>query len=380
MEQNKIDPIRIAIDAHTVGTQHAGNVTFITEMIEHLAAIDHINQYTLYMSEESAIREYTDRWPNFRVRRFPHNSRLLRFFFSFPRLIKQEPVDIFFCQFNAPPGLKCKIVTVIHDVSFLRVPETFPLRMRTQMVIMTKRTALRSSHLITPSEYSRLDLIAAYNLPDDKVSTVHLAAPKWYAPVSDPSELARIREKYGLDDEYILCVGTIQPRKNLVRLIEAYSSLLKRGVEMPRLVLTGRIAWLSGDSVTAAAVNGIKDRVKFTGFVPDEDMPALYSAATAFVYPSYFEGFGLPPLEAMQCGTPVIVGDRTSLPEVVGDAALLVDPFDVNAIAAALERVVTDEALREDLRRKGLEQARKFSWEKAARETFEIFRRVHNSK
>ncbi|MEO6656085.1 MAG: glycosyltransferase family 1 protein, partial [Pyrinomonadaceae bacterium] len=179
--------------------------------------------------------------------------------------------------------------------------------------------------------------------------------------------------------DFILGVGSIQPRKNLVRLIEAYSALVKKRDDVPRLVLAGKKAWLFEETLMATNIHGVQDRVSFIGFVPDEDLPALYTAAKCFVYPSFFEGFGLPPLEAMQCGTPVIVGDRTSLPEVVCDAGLLVDPFDTNAIESALERVITDDKLCKDLSKKGLERAAQFSWIKTARQTLKIFEMVGHS-
>lgn len=372
--------MRIAIDAHTVGTQLAGNVTYITSLIEGLARIDQKNEYTLYVMEPAAIEMYQDRWPNFQVRRFKHRSRILRYFYSFSSQLRLYPADIFFCQFNAPPFCPAKIVTAIHDLSFEHLPETFTKKSSTQMKITIRRTAKNAKHIIACSEYSRQDILKTYEIAEDKVSTVHLAAPEWYAPVKDTAELARLRAKYDLGESYILGVGSIQPRKNLVRLIEAYASLVKRGIDMPKLVLAGKKAWLFEDSVAATAAHGVEDRVHFTGFVPDEDLIGLYTGALCFVYPSFFEGFGLPPLEAMQCGTPVIAGSLTSLPEVVGDAGLLVDPFDVDSIANAMERVVTDADLRDELIAKGLVQAEKFKWEHAARKTLDIFERVYAGK
>ncbi|MBV9242467.1 MAG: glycosyltransferase family 4 protein [Acidobacteria bacterium] len=170
-------------------------------------------------------------------------------------------------------------------------------------------------------------------------------------------------------------MGSVQPRKNLVRLVEAYASLAAKR-DVPPLILAGRLAWLYHESVAAAAKYGVKEKIRFLGFVPDEDLPALYSAATIFVYPSFFEGFGLPPLEAMQCGTPVITGNLTSLPEVVGDAGIMVDPYDVNAIGTAIELLLADKNLRQDLSRRGIERAKGFSWETTARKTLEVFESV----
>lgn len=368
--------MHIAIDAHTVGTQLAGNVTYISNMIESLADIDQTNEYTLYVMEPAAIEMYTGRWPNFTVRRFHHRSRILRYFYSFSSQLRLHPADIFFCQFSAPQFTPCKIVTSIHDLSFEHLPETFTLKSSTQMKLTHRRTAKNAEHVVTCSEYSRQDIIKTYGLAPEKVTTIPLAAPAWFAPVTDAEKRRQIRQKYSLNGDYILGVGSIQPRKNLVRLIEAYSMLVKKRDDVPPLVLAGKKAWLFEESVEATKIHGVAERVHFTGFMPDEDLPALYSEAMCFVYPSYFEGFGLPPLEAMQCGTPVITGDRTSLPEVVGDAGLLVDPFDVQAISDALGRMIDDEQLRAQLRAKGLEQAARFSWAAAARQTLDVFERV----
>jgi glycosyltransferase involved in cell wall biosynthesis len=194
----------------------------------------------------------------------------------------------------------------------------------------------------------------------------------------DAARLARIREQYGIRGDYILGVGSIQPRKNLVRLIDSYARLLaSRGEErLPKLVLVGKKAWLFGETLRAVEDRGLAENIIFTGYVPESDLPALYSGALCFVYPSYFEGFGLPPLEAMQCGTPVITGNRTSLPEVVGDAAIMVDPFDVEEIGAALSQLIDSSELRATLRAKGLVHAQKFSWRETAKLTLGVYEKA----
>src|SRR6185436_6347589 len=199
---------------------------------------------------------------------------------------------------------------------------------------------------------------------------------------SDEKELQRVRHTYRIEADYILSVGSIQPRKNLVRLIKAYSLLRdKLGADkLPKLVFVGKRAWLYDETLRALADASLGDSVILTGYVPESDLTALYSGATCFVYPSIFEGFGLPPLEAMQCGTPVIIGNRTSLPEVVGDAALAVDPFDVHAIADAIEQILNKPALREELRVRGLERAKIFDWQETARKTLRVYEQVANVK
>ena len=187
-----------------------------------------------------------------------------------------------------------------------------------------------------------------------------------------------MRHNYGIEGDYILSVGSIQPRKNLARLVKAYAQL--RGDcsadKVPKLVLVGKCAWLYDETLRTLDQMGVKDSVVLTGYVPESDLPALYSSALCFVYPSYFEGFGLPPLEAMKCGAPVIVGNRTSMPEVVGDAGLTVDPFDVEAIAGAIKRLMNDSALRAKLSHEGQERASAFTWRETARQTLRIYREV----
>jgi glycosyltransferase involved in cell wall biosynthesis len=201
-------------------------------------------------------------------------------------------------------------------------------------------------------------------------------------PSPTRKEIERVRNIYGISGDYILAVGSIQPRKNLARLIEAYADLRRQRPhdKLPRLVLVGKRAWLYEETLRAVAACGIAAQTIFTGYVPESDLPALYTGALCFVYPSYFEGFGLPPLEAMSCGTPVITGDRTSLPEVVGDAGLLVNPFDTQALAQALARLIDDESLRATLGDRGLRRAAQFNWRDNARQTLAVYEQVTGGK
>jgi glycosyltransferase involved in cell wall biosynthesis len=207
---------------------------------------------------------------------------------------------------------------------------------------------------------------------------IPLAAPAHFAPVTDEKELQRVRHTYGIEGEYILSVGSLQPRKNLTRLVRAFSSLRRErsGVKLPKLVLVGRQGWLYDETLREIAESGVGNQILLTGYVSETDLPTLYSGALCFIYPSYFEGFGLPPLEAMKCGAPVIVGNQTSLPEVVGDAGLMVNPFDEAEIASALARLIDSPGLREELRVKGLKRARSFSWHETARRTLEVYNQV----
>jgi len=203
-----------------------------------------------------------------------------------------------------------------------------------------------------------------------------------FQPITDPDTLARVRNRYGLPERFILYVGTIEPRKNLTTLLEAYAALTSRvsNLQYPisniHLVIAGRKGWLYEGFFRRLRELGLEREVVFPGFVPDEDLPALYSAAELFVFPSLYEGFGLPPLEAMACGTPVITSNSSSLPEVVGEVGIMVEPRDVRALAEAMELVLTDEGKRREMREKGLRQAARFSWKRTAQETLEVYRSV----
>jgi glycosyltransferase involved in cell wall biosynthesis len=370
--------LRIAIDAHSVGTGLAGNETYATNLIEGLAEIDPLNEYTLYVTKREALDRFSNRWPNFKVRVTLPHSPLIRIPITLSAELRKHPVDILHVQFTAPPFAPCPVVVSIHDLSFEHLPETFKRRSRAQLKLTVRRSARRAARVITLSEHARQDLISTYGLEPGNVRTIPIAPPIGFGPVTDTKELQRVRDTYGIDGDYILSVGSIQPRKNLSRLIAAYSCLRRNfpSGKLQKLVLVGKRAWLYDETLRAIKENGLRDSIILTGYVPERDLPALYSGATCFVYPSFFEGFGLPPLEAMKCGVPVIAGNRTSLPEVMGQAGLLVDPFDVQALASAIELLIGNSDFRKELRVKGLEQARKFDWRETARQTLRVYSEV----
>ncbi|HKP73551.1 MAG TPA: glycosyltransferase family 1 protein, partial [Pyrinomonadaceae bacterium] len=327
--------MHIAIDAHSVGSGLAGNETYITNLIEALAESDTENRYTLYVTKRAAVERFTGRWPHVSVRETWPHTPFIRVPVSLARELRRRPVDLLHVQYTAPPFAPCPVVATIHDISFEHLPATFKRRSWMQLRLTVRRTAREAAHLVVPSEHTRRDICETYRIPESRVSVVPLAAAAHFAPVENVEEIERVRHIYGINGDYIIAVGSIQPRKNLARLVEAYADLRRQRphAKLPRLVLVGKRAWLYEETLEAVAACGVSRDTIFTGYVPESDLPALYAGALCFVYPSYFEGFGLPPLEAMQCGTPVITGDRTSLPEVVGDAGLLVDPFDTRSIA-----------------------------------------------
>lgn len=370
--------MRIAIDAHSVGTKLGGNESYAINLIEALAQIDSTNDYTLYVTTTEARDRFQNRWPNFKVRSTLPHTPLIRIPLTLSAELRKNPVDVLHVQFTAPPFCPCPVVVSIHDLSFEHLPQTFNRRSRTQLRLTVRHSARRAARILSLSEHTRRDIIETYGINEDHVDAIPLAAPDHFAPVHDNEELQRVRHTYGIDGDYILSVGSIQPRKNLARLIKAFASLRGDGsiAKLPQLVLAGKCAWLYDETLRALQESGAKEAVVLTGYVPEGDLPALYSGALCFVYPSYFEGFGLPPLEAMKCGAPVIVGNMTSLPEVVGEAALMVDPFDVEAIGAAIKRLIKDSELRAELSIKGQERASAFNWRDTARKTLAVYKQV----
>ena len=370
--------MRIAIDAHSVGTGLGGNESYATNLVEALAEIDDVNRYTLYVTRREAVERFSNRWPNFSVRVTLPHSPLIRIPLTLSAELRRNPVDVLHVQFTAPPFSPCPVVVSIHDLSFEHLPKTFKWRSCKQLRITVRRSAREAAQVIALSEYARSDIIDTYRVSPEKVSVIPLAAPAHFRPVNDEQELQRVRQTYGIEGDYILSVGAIQPRKNLSRLVTAYSRLRRANPEgkLPRLVLVGKCAWLYDETLRTIKELEVSNSVVLTGYVPEADLPALYSGALCFVYPSYFEGFGLPPLEAMKCGAPVIVGNKTSLPEVVGDAGLLVDPFEVDDIAAAIEKVISDSNLRAQLHVKGLERAKLFDWRETARQTLAVYEKA----
>ncbi|HVF57998.1 MAG TPA: glycosyltransferase family 1 protein [Pyrinomonadaceae bacterium] len=366
--------MHIAIDAHSIGTGLAGNETYAANLIEALAELDNANRYTVYVTRREAVERYAGRWPHVTVRRTLPHTPLVRIPVTFGAELRRRPVDLLHVQYTAPPFAPCPVVATIHDLSFEHLPETFKRRSRMQLRLTVRRTARSAAHIIAPSEYTRRDIISTYGIRPERVSVITLAASQHFKPAAR-AEVERVRNLYGIEGEYLLAVGSIQPRKNLARLVGAYADLRRARPKgkLPQLVLVGKQAWLYGETLRAIEAQGVGDSTILTGYVSEADLPALYTGALCFVYPSYFEGFGLPPLEAMACGTPVITGDRTSLPEVVGDAGLTFDPFDRGALAAVLARMLDNKELRAALSVKGIRRAQTFNWRETARMTLRAY-------
>ncbi len=293
-----------------------------------------------------------------------------------------DPPDVLFVPAHVLPLFhpRASVVT-IHDLGYLSYPEAHKPADRRYLDWSTRWNAHQAAAVLADSRATKADLIRAYGARADKVHVVYLGRDESLKQVTNPLKLAAVRAKYDLAQRYLLYVGTLQPRKNLERVVQAFERLCDRPqMADVQLVLAGKQGWLYDSLFERVARAGLDERVVFPGYVPDEDMAALLSAATAFVFPSLYEGFGIPILEAGGCGVPVITSNTSSLPEVAGNAALLVDPHDVDAIADAMYRLVTEPDLAAELRRRGHENVKRFSWEKCARETLAVLESVARGK
>ncbi len=321
--------------------------------------------------------------PNFRDRRAPFSERALTILWHRLRLpIPVEwftgPVDIFHStDFVLPPVRQARTILTVHDLTFMRLPQCAEAGLRAYLNKVVPRSIERADLVLADSQSTKDDLIELLGVSPDKIGVVYAGVEKRFRPMEGEIALERARKRYGLDFPFILSLGTLEPRKNFTGLIEAYALMRGRGQRVGdrglKLVIAGGKGWLYDEIFAKVEELGLAGEVIFPGFVADEDLPALYNLAELFVFPSLYEGFGLPPLEAMACGTPVVTSDRPSLPEVVGEAGLMVEATDPEALAEAMERVLTDENLRREMREKGLKQAEKFTWEAAAEKLLEAY-------
>jgi len=368
--------MRIGIDARLVYYSQAGIGQYILHLVNSLAKIDRENEYVLLQSrkDETTILEQ----PNFRRVSLwtPSHHRLERYSLNI-ELVRLGLDVLHSPDFIPPHKPSCKSVITVHDLAFLLYPH-FLTRESARYYGHIDQAVRWANQIIAVSESTRRDTIQHLGVPEDKITVIYEAANPIFRPVDREVARQQVHNRHGVDAPYILFVSTIEPRKNVPTLIQAVWQLLECYKADVHLVLAGGRGWLFEDAFAVVRELKLDSRVHFVGRVSSEDLLFLYNAAELLAHPAFYEGFGLPPLEAMACGLPVVVSNVASLPEVVGDAGLLIDPHDVDELTVAMWRVLNEQALRQEMRQKGLQQAARFSWERAARETLDIYRLAYN--
>lgn len=375
--------MNIAINAHILSEADAGVANYTKNLIESLLAIDSQNSYTLF-----GRKEYLERFSKGKVslscsdlslKKSP--VRLLWEHFILPLKLRRNDLDIFHFPDHSLSllGLPCPGIITIHDLAFWRIPKAFNYTRQIYKRFVSKRSIRKAERIIAVSDFTGSELKQIFNIPDGKISVVHNGVSKSFSPHLKSSRIQEIKKKYAIDENFILFVGTIEPRKNLPRLVRAYDKLLKGSNIGQKLVIIGAKGWLYKETFKTVQELGLNRRVIFLGYIPEYKLPYFYNLADLFVYPSLYEGFGLPPLEAMACGTAVISSNTSSLPEVVGDAAILVDPYNVDEIAEVMYSVLSNEGLRKKLEEKGLKRAKMFPWEKTAQKTLQVYEEVYKN-
>lgn len=367
--------MRIAIDARKLHDFGIG--TYVRNLLRHLARLDDRTEYVVLCRK--ADRGYVaEIGSNFRPVVEAAAPYSVREQYRLPLDLRREGIDLFHApHYVLPPLTPCRSLVTIHDCIHLLFPQYLPNRLAYSYARAVIWAAVkRADRILTVSDASKRDILRFFRVSAGKVEVIPNGIDERFSLVPSEQEVARVRERYLLHDPFLLYAGNIKPHKNLERLIDAFHRLRERGFDRLKLLIIGNEVSKYPTLRRTVHRHKLHTHVRFLGFVPDEMLAILYRLADVFVFPSLYEGFGLPPLEAMASGTPVVTSNLSSLPEVAGNAALLVDPYDPGAIAHAVERLLTDAALRAEMVARGLARASEFSWARSVRRIREIYEEV----
>lgn len=355
---------------------------YTLNLLKNLLELDKKNKYVLFFNSWNAPRinfRWLEKYPNVALKKFRLPNKLLNFlfwYFNWPKIDKMiGGADIFFMPniIFGSVSRRTKLVITIHDLSFERYPETFSFKRRLwHGFINPKKICRRADKIIAVSDSTKSDLVSPYGLNQEKIAVIHSGIPEIFKVISrNDGKLLEIKGRHNLPYKFILYLGTIEPRKNIVGIIRAYNRLreINSGeLNKYKLVIAGSRGWKDEKIFSEIKKSPFGEDIIIHGFIGSEEKPYFYNLASLFVYPSFFEGFGFPPLEAMACGVPVIASNTSSLPEIAGSAGILIDPDKPDEIYQAMREILLNKELREKLREKGLEQAKKFNWKKTAEE------------
>jgi glycosyltransferase involved in cell wall biosynthesis len=370
--------VRIAIDARKLHDYGIG--TYVRNLVRALARQDTDDTYVLLCPHKD--REFVESLgPRFEALEEPAGNYSVREQISVPVDLWRARVDLFHApHYVVSPLTLCPFVVTIHDCIHLRFPQYLPNRAAYYYArVVMSSSARRARRVLTVSRASKQDILHFLKIPADKIEVIYNALDEGLAAAPSAGEVARVQQRFQLTSPFVLYAGNIKPHKNVDRLIHAFSLLRQRGAGDTKLLVIGDEVSKYQNLRRLVHRYQLHQHVRFLGFVPDETLAVLYRLASVFVFPSLYEGFGLPPLEAMAAGVPVITSNVSSLPEVVGDAALLINPLDAGAIAEAMARVLEDPALRADLIRRGHERVKVFSWQQAAARTYAAYTEIVRS-
>lgn len=373
--------MRIAIDYTPALRQGAGIGRYTRGLVDGLRTVAAAHEITLVVAAD-AVTGPPGMLPALPMRRIPLSSRQQailwhRLHVPLPADRFVGPVDIYHSpDFVLPPLRRARGVMTVHDLSFLQVPDCADPGLRRYLERAVPHALRRAARILADSVNTKQDLVTLLGVDAARIDVVYPGVGPQYTPVTNEAQLQTVRDRFAITGPFILALGTLEPRKNYVNLIRAFAAL-HRTAQLPhRLVIAGGRGWLYQSIFDTVTQLGLQRQVQFLGYVDEADLPTLYSLADAFAFPSRYEGFGIPVIEAMACGTPVVTANNSSLPEAAGDAALLIDAGDVDGLAQAMQRVLTDDALRVTLRQRGFAQAARFTWTGAAQSLLAAYART----
>ena len=365
--------MRFSVDGHAIGRHLTGNEVYIRSLLNAFAALDRESEFITYLSIDEA-RNWLPK--SFQVRSVSANP-FVRLGWELSNQLRKDQPDLVHVQYTSPLGCPVPVVVSVHDVSFLEHPQFFSRGRAMQLKYTVERTVRRAARILTGSEFSRKRILKAYRLNEGQVVVVPNAAAPVFRPLHTELALDVVRKRFELPAPYVLSVGDLQPRKNQVGLIRAFAAMVRANPQIRhRLALVGKDTWFSPRVREAAKQSGISDRIRFLGFVSDDELLHLYNACDVFVFPSFYEGFGLPLLEAMACGRAVACSNTSAMPEVADGAAILFNPYVTDEIARAMSDLILDHELRIRMERLGQQRASFFNWSATARGTLDVYYEV----
>jgi glycosyltransferase involved in cell wall biosynthesis len=376
--------MNIAIDATSIPRNKTGVGVYLVNLINEISNLDANNSYYIFVQSDD-VDSFNIEKDNFHLIIIDSNKYrkvFLRLFWEqiiLPKKLKEYDIDILHSpHYTSPVFTKVSRVVTFHDMTFYTLPKVHTFFKRLLFKIYMKISSKIADKIVTVSESTAKDVEKILDVSSNKTCVTYNAKKDMYKPINNQENIVEVCSKYNIRDNYVLFVGTLEPRKNIKTLIKSYSKLIKEINKEIKLVVVGKKGWMYKEIFELMRSLGIDNQVIFTGFADLEDLPYLYNGAEVFVYPSIYEGFGIPVLEAISCGTPTITSNVSSMPEVIGDAGITVNPNDVDELKDAIKRIIEDDDLKEQFRKQGIEQAKKFTWKNCAKDTLQVYKKINN--